>query len=115
MLTELNLPQDREWKPYILRHSLAQLCRAAGVVKWDLQDFTGHVDSGQTETYAPGGDFASVTGALNRILDQIDSLRPGALHRSACSGHHTDGAKNDVKSMHRVVGAAGLEPATPAV
>ncbi len=82
MLEELKLPRDREWKPYIVRHSMAQLCRNAGVNKWDLDGFMGHVDPGQTETYAPGGDFATVTSALKRILDEIDRLRPGVLHRS---------------------------------
>jgi integrase len=97
MLVELGLPRDREWKPYILRHSLAQLCRAAGVVKWDLQGFMGHVDAGQTETYAPGGEFASVTSALNRLLESIDTLRPGALHRSATGPALKTGTKEAEK------------------
>ena len=82
MLVELKLPRDREWKSYLIRHSLAQLCRNAGVNKWDLDGFMGHVDPGQTEVYAPGGPFASVAAAINRILDQIDRLRPGVLHRT---------------------------------
>lgn len=82
MLEELDLPRDREWKPYLIRHSLAQLCRNAGVNKWDLDGYMGHVDPGQTEVYAPGGLYASVTNALKRILDEIDRVRPGVLHRA---------------------------------
>jgi hypothetical protein len=57
----------------------------------------GHVDAGQTETYAPGGEFASVTSALNRLLESIDTLRPGALHRSATGPALKTGTKEAEK------------------
>ena len=81
MLEELKLPSTREWKPYVLRHSLATLVRNRGATKWDLGGFMGHDAGAQTEVYAIG-EFASVEHALSTILDELDSLAPGALHRS---------------------------------
>ena len=54
MLRELKLPRGREWKPYLLRHSLATIVRNRGVAKWDLEGFMGHNATGSTETYAIG-------------------------------------------------------------
>lgn len=84
MLTALGLPTGREWKPYLLRHSLATLVRNRGATKWDLDGFMGHDTGGQTEVYAIG-EFPSVFIALSSILDEIDALAPGALHRK-CTG-----------------------------
>jgi len=81
MLTELKLPTGREWKPYLLRHSLATLVRNRGATKWDLDGFMGHDAGGQTEVYAIG-EYATVEAALASILEEIEGLAPGALHRS---------------------------------
>ena len=81
MLRELQLPAGREWKPYLLRHSLATLVRNRGVAKWDLEGFMGHDVTGSTEVYAIGR-FESVTRALADILGEIDSRAPGALRRN---------------------------------
>ncbi len=54
MLAELGLPSGREWRPYLLRHSLATLARNRGAARWYLEGFIGHRASGQTETYAIG-------------------------------------------------------------
>ncbi|GGB21200.1 hypothetical protein GCM10011380_08530 [Sphingomonas metalli] len=80
MLTELKLPKGREWKPYLLRHSLATLLRNRGVAKWDLEGFMGHDVTGSTEVYAIGR-FATVANALNDILGEVDAKAPGALRR----------------------------------
>lgn len=80
MLTELELPTSREWKPYLLRHSLATLVRNLGATKWDLDGFMGHDAGGQTEVYAIG-EYRSVETALKSILEEIERLAPGALHR----------------------------------
>ncbi|KQR83488.1 hypothetical protein [Sphingomonas sp. Leaf343] len=80
MLTGLKLPSGREWKAYLLRHSLATLLRNRGVAKWDLEGFMGHDVTGSTEVYAIGR-FATVTTALNDILGEIDARAPGALRR----------------------------------
>lgn len=80
MLRELKLPSGREWKPYILRHSLATILRNRGVAKWDLEGFMGHDASGSTEVYAIG-HFATVATALQDILGEIDLRAPGALRR----------------------------------
>lgn len=81
MLRALKLPQGREWKPYLLRHSLATLLRNRDVVKWDLEGFMGHDVRGSTEVYAIGR-FASVVRALEEILGEIDLRSPGALRRN---------------------------------
>ena len=82
MLTGLKLPKGREWKPYLLRHSLATILRNRGVAKWDLEGFMGHDVTGSTEVYAIGR-FASVANALTDILGEIDARAPGALRRSS--------------------------------
>lgn len=80
MLVKLGLPTGREWKPYLLRHSLATIVRNRGATKWDLDGYMGHDVSGQTEIYAIG-EFPSVVTALLSVLEEIESLAPGALHR----------------------------------
>lgn len=80
MLHNLKLPNGREWKPYVLRHSLATLVRNRGAEKWDLEGFMGHRDSSQTEVYAIG-EFPTVARALQAIIDDLHRLAPGALHR----------------------------------
>lgn len=42
MLVALKLPTGREWRPYVLRHSLATLVRNRGAEKWDLKGYMGH-------------------------------------------------------------------------
>jgi len=80
MLTGLKLPTGREWKPYLLRHSLATILRNRGVAKWDLQGFMGHDVRGSTEVYAVGR-FGTVVRALEDILGEIETRSPGALRR----------------------------------
>ncbi len=81
MLRNLKLPEGREWKPYLLRHSLATIVRNRGVAKWDLEGFMGHDVSGSTETYAIGR-FDTVFRALEDILGEIEVRAPGALRRN---------------------------------
>ena len=81
MLTKLGLPKGREWRSYLLRHSLATLARNRGATKWDLEGFMGHSDGSQTEVYAIG-EFPSVVTALTNILADLEQLAPGALHRT---------------------------------
>lgn len=90
MLVELKLPTGREFKPYLLRHSLATILRNRGVAKWDLEGFIGHGADGTTETYAIGR-FDTVRGALQDILGELDTLAPGALRRNC--------AETDVPSL----------------
>jgi integrase len=82
MLAELKLPTTREWKPYILRHSLASMCRRRAAPKWEVQGFMGHHPGDTTETYAIGEEFPAVAKVLEEIIGEIDSAAPGALHRS---------------------------------
>ncbi|WP_044333566.1 site-specific integrase [Sphingomonas hengshuiensis] len=82
MLESLGMPADREWMPYVLRHSLATLVRNRGVGQWELAGYMGHRAPGQTETYAVG-EYPNVIAALGDILEEIDLLAPGALHRSS--------------------------------
>lgn len=81
MLMELELPSGREWQPYVLRHSLATIVRNAGAERWDLEGYMGHRAPSQTETYAVG-DFPSVVRALSGIIQEIERLAPGSLHRN---------------------------------
>jgi hypothetical protein len=87
MLKALDLPTGREWQPYVLRHSLATLARNAGATKWDLKGFMGHRSPSQTEVYAIG-EFPTVETALLKILEEIESLVPGALHRRSTGAGH---------------------------
>jgi integrase len=80
MLRALDYPTGREWRSYVLRHSLATLCRNRGAERWDLEGFMGHRSPSQTEVYAMG-DFPSVQKALQGIIDEIDKRTPGVLHR----------------------------------
>ncbi|MBB4609624.1 site-specific integrase [Sphingomonas yabuuchiae] len=80
MLRELKLPTTREWKPYVIRHSLATLLRDRGVHKWDLEGFLGHDANSTTEIYAVGR-FGSVAKALEDITGEIDVRSDGAMRR----------------------------------
>ena len=80
MLVSLGLPTGREWRPYILRHSLATLVRNRGAEKWDLEGYMGHRAPSQTEVYAIG-EFPSVVRALTTLITEIEQLAPGSLHR----------------------------------
>jgi integrase len=81
MLEELRLPTGREWKPYILRHSLATILRNRGVAKWDLEGFMGHGAGSTTETYAIGR-FDTVRAALEDIIGEIEAAAPGAMRKT---------------------------------
>jgi integrase len=81
MLDNLEFPKGREWRAYLLRHSIATLCRNRGAERWDLEGFMGHRAGSQTEVYAIG-EFPSVQRALQSVLDEIERLVPGALHRN---------------------------------
>ncbi|WP_242007913.1 hypothetical protein [Sphingomonas ginsenosidivorax] len=80
MLSNLDMPSGREWRPYVLRHSLATLVRNRGAEKWDLEGFMGHRAGSQTEVYAIG-EFPSVVQALESVIAEIGKLAPGSLHR----------------------------------
>lgn len=80
MLVDLGMPTGREWRPYVLRHSLATLVRNLGAERWDLEGFMGHRASSQTEVYAVG-EFPTVVRALNSLIEEIGRLAPGSLHR----------------------------------
>lgn len=81
MLTELKMPTGREWRLYLLRHSLTTLVRNRGAERWDLEGFMEHRAASQTETYAIG-EFPTVVTALNGIIAELHRLAPGSLHRN---------------------------------
>jgi integrase len=81
MLVALELPMEREWMPYILRHSLATMVRERGASPWDLSGFMGHRMPGQTETYAVTSLYPTVTKPLQDIIDEISANYSGILHR----------------------------------
>ena len=81
MLQRLEMPTGREWRSYVLRHSIATLCRNRGAERWDLEGFMGHRAGSQTEVYAIG-EFPSVQRALQSILEEIEKLAPDSTHRN---------------------------------
>ena len=86
MLTALYLPMEREWMPYILRHSLATMVRERGASPWDLSGYMGHRMPGQTETYAVTSLYPTVTRALQEIIAELSANSSTILHRS-CTGN----------------------------
>lgn len=96
MLRTLDLPRGREWRSYVLRHSLATLCRNRGAERWDLEGFMGHRAPSQTEVYAMG-DFPSVQKALQGIVDEIDKRAPGVLHRVHTGERPAPKSKKELK------------------
>jgi integrase len=96
MLTNLDMPAGREWRPYLLRHSLATLVRNNGAEKWDLEGFMGHRDGSQTEVYAIG-EFPTVVRALNRIIAKIEKLAPGSTHRNPTGAGVAENSMGEIK------------------
>jgi integrase len=96
MLIELELPTGREWRPYVLRHSLATLVRNRGAERWDLEGFMGHRTGSQTETYAVG-EFPTVVRALQSIVDELEKLAPGLLHRTRTGANNPHGQREEVR------------------
>ena len=96
MLGKLELPMGREWRSYVLRHSIATLCRNRGAERWDLEGFMGHRAGSQTEVYAIG-EFPSVQRALQSILDDIETLAPGSLHRKRTGAISPAALRGEVK------------------
>ncbi|QXT34300.1 hypothetical protein KV697_10685 [Sphingomonas sanguinis] len=84
MLINLDMPQVKEMRPYVLRHSLATLVRNRGATRWDLEGFMGHRSGSQTEVYAVG-EYPTVVTALEAIISDLEALAPGALRRK-CAG-----------------------------
>lgn len=96
MLAALKLPAGREWKPYILRHSLATILRNRGVAKWDLEGFLGHDATSSTEVYAIG-HFASVARAIEDVLADIEAMAPGAQRRNRAEVTKNYGPSQETK------------------
>jgi integrase len=96
MLKKLDMPTAREWRPYVLRHSLATLVRNRGAEKWDLEGFMGHRAGSQTEVYAIG-EFPSVVRALESIISEIEKLAPGAMHRNRTGAAESSTMREDDK------------------
>jgi integrase len=96
MLQKLELPMGREWRSYVLRHSIATLCRNRGAERWDLEGFMGHRAGSQTEVYAIG-EFPSVQRALQSILDEIEKLAPGSLHRKRTGASSPTAQRQEAK------------------
>ena len=96
MLRNLKLPTGREWKPYLLRHSLATILRNRGVAKWDLEGFMGHDAGSTTEVYAVGR-FDTVRRALEEVLGEIDQRVPGALRRTCAEVALSGRSRGDLK------------------
>lgn len=96
MLRNLEMPTGREWRTYVLRHSLATLVRNRGAERWDLEGFMGHRAGSQTEVYAIG-EFPSAQRALVSILSDIEKLAPGSLHRKRTGASSPNRTRQEAK------------------
>ena len=85
MCTELRWPRDGISGSKIIRRSIAQLLRDRGVDEAELEVQLGHRRiSSVTDLYAAfrPGYLASVTTAIEGIIDEVEAQAPGAFHRS---------------------------------
>ena len=85
MCAEFGWPGDGESGMKLIRRSMAQLLRERGVPSEQVEMQLGHrrIDS-VSELYAPfqPGYLAEATAAIESIIDEIETLAPGAWHRS---------------------------------
>lgn len=81
MLRKLSLPQGREMQPYLIRHTMASLCRDYGATEWDLKGQMGKRATGTVEIYAVSSLFGTAQTAIAGILADIEKAAPGAMHR----------------------------------
>lgn len=94
MRTELGWPSDRQYGPKIIRRSGAKLLRdRLPKADWsEIEMMLGHARFDQTsDIYAPFDPtyLAAAKAELERIIDEIEILAPGAFHRTNTG----DGAK----------------------
>lgn len=123
----------KELRPYTLRHSAATWMAQRGVPMWEIAGFLGHADTRMVErTYAHHhpdhmrrartalGDAMAETGlSANPMIAALAARDPAALAERRQKRRHKNmldvsggpaGSHNPLKGM---VGAAGIEPATP--
>lgn len=81
MLTKRDMPNGREWRPYVLRHGVATLVCNRDAETWDLEGFMGHPASSQAEVDGIG-ESPTVASSLEGVISKIETLAPGALHRN---------------------------------
>jgi integrase len=84
MLTALKLPKEREFMPYLLRHSMATILRNWNGSKadpWQLAGQMGHRLLDTTELYAVHDPayLGSVQVCLQEVIDQICERAPTAF------------------------------------
>lgn len=85
MAKELELPRDGESGTKLIRRSVAQLLRDRGVPGEELELLLGHRQmKATTDTYAPFKPeyLANATKEIEAIIDEIETLVPGAFYRS---------------------------------
>ncbi len=85
MLAHIGLPTGRAYQPYVLRRSLATICRERGATHWDLAGHMGHSIAAQTESYAATTLYPTAQAALASVIAELEKLVPSALHRT-CTG-----------------------------
>ncbi len=88
MTKTLGLPGDGEAGSKLIRRSMAQLLRERGVPVEEVSMQMGHRKiKATTELYAPFQPeyLANATKAIESIIDEIETLVPGAFYRT-CTG-----------------------------
>lgn len=85
MAAELGLPREGEAGTKLIRRSMAHLLRSRGVPVEQLELMLGHrkIDS-TSELYAPfdPGYMAEAVAEIEAIIDELETLVPGAFSRS---------------------------------
>ena len=111
---------DEPWvRPYSVRHTMARLLRQFGVPDWEVQGMLGHKKLDTTEIYAPY--VPDYLGQARRTIDAIvqelnDMVTLDLLWTRAPANENAieiEVNKHMENIKNRMVGAAGIEPATP--
>ncbi len=85
MLGSIGLADIAAYQPYVLRRSMATLCRDRGATAWDLAGQMGHSLASMTESYAVSELYPTAQMAIGKVIEELQNLCPSALHRS-CTG-----------------------------
>ena len=113
-----------EVTPYVLRHTAATWMAQDGVPLWDIAGFLGHRDTRMVDRHYAHHhpDYLAQAGAsLDSRLSGLAAARSGAGDGDMGASMRQDLAHKETiksrrkgrKSLKNVVGAAGIEPATP--
>jgi integrase len=98
---------DDDVTPYSVRHSMARELRRRGVPMDQIGQMLGHVRRSTTAIYAPDEPehLSDAVAAIDAVMADVDRVAARSITRIVSSVVSSSASK--------VVGAAGIEPATP--